>query len=817
MATGLCLPASAQERDLLGRGLAFAPSGPAIQRTWQGYTDLKFERIDENLSASVQYDERYRPLSIEIIPGSVKVSANDSFPAYDVYASYSPDLVAGIESYETNIVLYRKTEGGLRLFTLEGDGLRIGPDEAAAAELPGYASLASALNFSKPGKAGKRVHVATALALPEAEANRLVSRLLPADAPEAGPVAGLAPEGRLRFAAEGAPIIKVWNEYLPKPILDPVDDLLAASVETDSRYRPYAIDVLPGRLQGAAGLERFPAYRVYARYDAALVSGIENYESFVKLCYKEPRAGRLYFLRDGYLAGGLGLEPQPGRDGYLALTPPIDFSKKGAPGTRSWVCTFLVLTQDEADEVGRCLRPDNLEVEASAVDDSPFDTSGEEQFAPSSYENGRGSLPRLSPVANADGTCSLAWVGTRGLHVCQVGADLRLVKDRVVGPELETYGGFTKDTDGNCYILTGKKNADGDFSSDLRLTKYDSSLRRLSSCEIPTSKAGFDVMEPFEASESRLVYAQGRVYVHMGKIMHRGDDGLNHQSSILVAVDSKSMRLDMDASMKQVAAHSFMQRLVLQDGEPILLDLADNYPRGIQITKPGSGSRVVFTYKTRMADADLNPAGKRLGAGLWSNDNNTYSELGGLAATDKGIVALASSEGSFDNASAKGYLNGSRNLFMLLVAPDFWDKPVTLLDGKPEAEVVSDQVVLSRGPESALFSFYDFNGGLHYQRNRGIAWLTDFSDPRQDNASRPKLVALGDGRLVALWEQWRDSSYKDTRYLIFDSGGTVLQGAKSLGDERLPRGDDPILLGGRIVWFTGDSTSRRILAHALKP
>ena len=431
MATGLCLAAPAQERDILGRGLAFAPSGPAIQRTWQGYTALKFERIDEDLSASVQYDERYRPLSIEIIPGSVKVSANDSFPAYDVYASYSPDLVADIESYKTNIVLYRKTDGGLRVFTLEGDGLRIGPDVAAATELPGYASLASALDFSKPAKAGKRVHVATALALPEAEANRLVSRLLPADAPEAGP----SPEGRLRFAAEGAPIIKVWNEYLPQPILDPVDDRLAASVETDSRYRPYAIDVLPGRLQGAAGLERFPAYRVYARYDAALVQGIENYESFVKLCYKSARGARLFFLVDGYLSAGQALGPQPGLDGYLAMTPPIDFSKKGAPGIRSWVCTFLVLSQAEADEVARLLRPDNVEVAASAVDDSPFDTGGEEQFAPSSYENGRGSLPRLSPVANADGTCSLAWVGTRGLHVSLVGADLRLVKDTIVGPE----------------------------------------------------------------------------------------------------------------------------------------------------------------------------------------------------------------------------------------------------------------------------------------------------------------------------------------------------------------------------------------------
>jgi hypothetical protein len=147
----------------------------------------------------------------------------------------------------------------------------------------------------------------------------------------------------------------------------------------------------------------------------------------------------------------------------------------------------------------------------------------------------------------------------------------------------------------------------------------------------------------------------------------------------------------------------------------------------------GANSRVVFTYKTEMAAKAVNPAGRHLGIGKWSNDNTTYSELCGLAALPSGYVVLAA-ESQLDNEMAKGYLNEAGNLFMILAAPKFWEQPGGAYQGRDEADFVSDTVAISSGETTGVSSFYDFGGGRHFQCNVGVIWLTDYNDLEQDNA-----------------------------------------------------------------------------------
>src|SRR5208282_2366797 len=132
------------------------------------------------------------------------------------------------------------------------------------------------------------------------------------------------------------------------------------------------------------------------------------------------------------------------------------------------------------------------------------------------------------------------------------------VDDHLLGAEWPIFGGFTRDPAGNYYVLTAKENRDGDFSSNLRLAKYGPNLKKSAVCDLPTGKGdGFDVMSPLAVSTGRLAADSGHVYIHIGKAMHKYIDGLNHQSGIQVAVRTKDMKVDMAASMKSTASHSF--------------------------------------------------------------------------------------------------------------------------------------------------------------------------------------------------------------------------------------------------------------------
>jgi hypothetical protein len=625
----------------------------------------------------------------------------------------------------------------------------------------------------------------------------------------------------LVFQAEGNPETGQWRGYR-KELIAPIDSHLSVWINYDERYRAVGVSLQPGHLSGVEGLEKYSAWQLTVDYAAAVAKDLVNYGDNMHVLFKAEHGNglSLFKLHNGLLRKVADLPAKLIEKGYVSLHPYINLMADSAPKADVDKGVFLVVPSADADVIEGLLISPHVRNVASEVDDAPFDTATAEQFAPNDFENIYGSRPQIVPFASPDGTFSVGWVGKKGIHISEFDEDTQLKSDRLLPPEWPTFGGFTRDPAGNYYVLTGKKNHDGDFSSNLRLVKYGLDGKKLAVCDLPTGKRnGFNVMSPFEAGSSRLAANADSVYIHMGKAMHKYIDGLNHQSGIFVTVRTGKMQVDMAASMTQTTGHSFDQRLILDNGQPIILDLADNYPRGITLGHPPSGadSRVVFTYKTEMAAKAVNPAGRHLGIGKWSNDNSTYSELGGLAALSSGYAVLAAGESHLDNEMAKGYLNEARNLFMVLAAPKFWEQPGGAYQGRDEADFVSDKVVISLGETTGVIDFYDFGGGRHFQRNVGVIWLTDYNDLDQGNALRPKLAALSDGRLVALWEKWSKTTYQETCYMITDNRGKVLAKAESLGSQRLQRGDDVIVSKDHVIWFTGEANRERLIAHVLQP
>ena len=125
--------------------------------------------------------------------------------------------------------------------------------------------------------------------------------------------------------------------------------------------------------------------------------------------------------------------------------------------------------------------------------------------------------------------------------------------------------------------------------------------------------------------------------------------------------------------------------------------------------------------------------------------------------------------------------------------------------------MVNEQIVISRGETSREFSFYTFGGDLVRQRNTGVVWLTDYTDVRRENVSRPKLERVRDDVYIALWEKWAPASHISTHALLFNEEGQHLTDIVDLGEHvRLQRGDETALMGDDVIWVTSNGTGLEI-------
>ena len=131
--------------------------------------------------------------------------------------------------------------------------------------------------------------------------------------------------------------------------------------------------------------------------------------------------------------------------------------------------------------------------------------------------------------------------------------------------------------------------------------------------------------------------------------------------------------------------------------------------------------------------------------------------------------------------------------------------------------VVSPQVVVSKGETTGVTGFHDFGGKWNAQQNRGVVWLTSFKDKENENVVRPKLARISENVFVALWELWGSKNYLTTQCLVFDSEGKILRDVTDLGPVRLSRGDDVVVLNGKVFWVTGSRHRQALRIHIFAP
>jgi hypothetical protein len=473
------------------------------------------------------------------------------------------------------------------------------------------------------------------------------------------------------------------------------------------------------------------------------------------------------------------------------------------------------------------------------VPGAPRDTANDTR-GPSAWENIYGLNRQTYPVTRAAGP-GVVWQdgATHTPYVTWLSNDRPGVFETIALPNIAEgeLAGAVADPDGSLTLLLvqgGDGREQGDTTRQIVALKAGADGTEELRKAHASDQNGLNVMR-FEAAAMQR--SGDRLGVVLTRTMTRSGDGLNHQASTQFLLDPNTLERVSDSV--QTSSHSF--GCVLQPRAPggfLAMDLGDGYPRGLHLytfDAAGQRSRVVFTFKTLHGDVATNPAGEtypvyaeasRDGQTFyqWSNDNRTYTELGGIAETPAGVVTLFATERSFlDNARVGAERNETRELAMLRVRSDF-ENAATGDSG----EWVTDDLIGSVGAPGAAPAvegeFYTFNGGRNAQRVTGTVFLTALD--ADQSASRPKLHAGPDG-LLALYEVWRTTTendtpvdrYVDTRGLRLGPDGLPLAGQDAaLGRTvRLANRDDPFTLAGGTAVVEGQGAARRLVVTVILP
>ncbi|WP_299461011.1 hypothetical protein [uncultured Microscilla sp.] len=378
----------------------------------------------------------------------------------------------------------------------------------------------------------------------------------------------------------------------------------------------------------------------------------------------------------------------------------------------------------------------------------------------------------------------------------------------------------TNDTQGNLYYFTyqGSKG-----NTRVALYKATISGKFLKTKQYDTSKKGLNIYN-FRNYMVSLQHTQGKIALMIGRTMHKSGDGLHHQGGIAVVFDANT--LSKIRNHGQTSGHSFDNYLTTNKaGKFVAMDLGDNYPRGVNLHRfdgTRKYSQVVYTFKTEHGTRATSPARRKYGYYAeiskggkkyykWSNDNGTYSELGGLVEVSNGYLIIFTGEPSptgkaLDNSRAGYKSPDPRNVGLVKVRKDFEKS-------SSRGSQISDDMVLSRGiTESG--GFYTFGGRFSKQRNAGVKWLTKYRDKNKTSARHLKVAPLSNGQVLLVWEvvsKQGYSTYQNTFAMKIDANGNKLGQPVALGRHvRLGRRDDLLVMGNKVFIPAGNGVESKI-------
>ncbi len=459
----------------------------------------------------------------------------------------------------------------------------------------------------------------------------------------------------------------------------------------------------------------------------------------------------------------------------------------------------------------------------------PFDTTRDYTAGPAAWENIYSHTRQFFSVQLAS-QIGVIWQDQvqQTIQLTKLSADLQ-AQQTVTLPNSrhELLAAATSDNAATLYYLTiqgGGKDQNTDRSATLYKVDAQGKLllqTPLDTAPTPPIGSARDALDIslFEGNVAAMRYVNGLLGVMLGRRLHRREDGLQHQSGVALVYNAATLKLQKNFG--QTSGHSFENVLTTnQAGQFVGIDLGDNYPRGVNLHKFDGAqiqSKVVYTFKTEHGKTTRSPAGityppyqEISSNGItyykWSNDNQTYTELGGVLESAQGYTVVFAGETgpggkALLNNRVGTQLNDPRNIGLVQVKPDF----------EKQANFVLTQGITETG------GYYTFGGKWSPQMNSGIIWLTNYQNKEQENSSRLKSAQLPDGNILLLWEKWTAASYVNTYGMKVTPRGVKLTEPLELGPEvRLDRRDDPLVSGNKVYLVAGDKVEQQLVVIVLQ-
>ncbi|MCL2765671.1 MAG: hypothetical protein FWD40_10390 [Treponema sp.] len=374
------------------------------------------------------------------------------------------------------------------------------------------------------------------------------------------------------------------------------------------------------------------------------------------------------------------------------------------------------------------------------------------------------TLPSVLTFVNSDGSVTICSSdeNTKITYVYEYNQNLREIKSFSFKNELGSLGAFTKDNDGNYYFFYGAR-ASGRSDVNMAVIKLDRDGEKTNTYRLPanTPNSFNGIRVPFDAGTCRLELSGSMLAVYYAREMFDG-----HQASFGFVLDRNTFeRIDTGAATNaNLVGRNTQMPYVSHSFNQFILP-AEN---GFIFADHGDAYPRSFTFARFQRGSDT----RRLHAFTFPGrigDNPTYAQMGGLAKTPAGYIFT----GTYGRIQ-----NNPRNLFVLT-----FDENMARC---------SNPVYLT-----------------NYTRDNG-------------HAGHPKIVSVGEGHYLLLWEQFTFSAqganvitrsqtgYKSTFALVINENGEAVSAVREFGGIRLNMNDtlryNP--QNGRVYWaINGSDTS----------
>ncbi|MBE6852255.1 MAG: hypothetical protein E7505_02095 [Ruminococcus sp.] len=392
-----------------------------------------------------------------------------------------------------------------------------------------------------------------------------------------------------------------------------------------------------------------------------------------------------------------------------------------------------------------------------------------------------GHLDRLQEVCSVSGEIYAVYGEKDDIIMIPKNESLQSLEIRNEG---YTFGAATIGDDDYLYVMWGKSISDNIIDNSLHveniiISKYDLKGNLIDECGLSVDFT--DAQFPFDAGNANIEYSNGIIGVLYDTEWTASRDGLHHQGSEFISIDSKTMESIEFEGL--VSSHSFGVNMIATEIGFAAIERGDCNLRGINFTQ--------FTTQGNYRTLCFHSSGKYAENGSHQNDTHTY--MGGLAKSASTYAITGKSERFYTsgNYSESNLSTGNYDVFIRII-----DK--TLLD-----DVAADCAGENR-----------INKATGEIADRNVVWLTECNDT--EKAGNVKIVTLEDGSYCVLWEKIVDNKFDSIQYVILDECGNILRRQSTIYDARLSNTSiQPIVQGSTLTWAVSDSQTDEIVWYTV--